>query len=171
MVSRSVILPLIIVVILSGIGGILTAQKVTQNKLEKTRQSAVQDLGDETAPGATDPLQKNSSEETNAKPGRYTQYSKDDTSNGYENTILFFYASWCPECRGFKQNLKDANIPENTQILEVNYDKSDELKKQYSVTLQSTFVNISSSGAEKSKWVGYGKDKSLETVLENLKVQ
>ena len=55
MVSRSVILPLIIVVILSGIGGILTAQKVTQNKLEKTRQSAVQELGDETAPSATDP--------------------------------------------------------------------------------------------------------------------
>lgn len=100
--------------------------------------------------------------------GRYTSYSPQKVGeSGYEQTVLFFHASWCPECRAFKQNIS-SDVPEGVQILEVNYDTSQDLKQKYGVTLQSTFVRVSGDGTLQTKWVGYGKDKSLQTVLSNL---
>lgn len=87
---------------------------------------------------------------------------------GFTTTILFFYASWCPECRGFDQAIVSQNVPDGTQILRVNYDDSQSLKQQYGVTIQSTFVSVTSNGELISKWVGYGQDKSVEAILQNV---
>jgi hypothetical protein len=82
---------------------------------------------------------------------------------------VFFHAPWCVECRAFKAAIQSGTIPQGTQILEADYGSSIDLKKQYGVTLQSTFVRVNSSGELQKKWSGYGKDKSLVAVLENLK--
>lgn len=124
---------------------------------------------------AATPVQASTEEETTeeatvATPGRYAQYSQEAlTTNGYNTNVVFFYAPWCPECRAFKQAITSADIPAGTQILEADYDSSTDLRKQYGVTLQSTFVRVSSEGTLQKKWVGYGKDKSIQTVLENVK--
>lgn len=103
-----------------------------------------------------------------AKAGRYTTYSKNELSAGYDTNVIFFYAPWCPECRAFKQAIQSGTIPPGVQFLEADFDSSTDLKKQYGVTLQSTFVKVSASGSQQSKWVGYGKEKSTQTVLNNL---
>lgn len=101
--------------------------------------------------------------------GRYTGYSEGEiAASGYDTTVLFFHASWCPECRAFEQAINDSTIPAGVQILKVDYDSSADLRQKYGVTLQSTFVSVNDDGAEVSQWVGYGKDKSVEAILENL---
>lgn len=103
-----------------------------------------------------------------SSPGRFIEYSSDALSAPeYSTTILFFYAGWCPECRGFEKAINAGTIPTSTQILRVDYDNSSDLKQKYGVTIQSTFVRIKSDGALQAKWVGYGRDKSIQTILDN----
>ncbi|MBP9738960.1 thioredoxin family protein [Candidatus Saccharibacteria bacterium] len=123
---------------------------------------------------AESPAQSTNTSATNTKPanttaGRYEQYSSGAVSDAsYDTTVVFFYAPWCPECRAFKQAITDGQIPDGVQVLEADFDSSTDLKKKYGVTLQSTFVRVNTSGDLQQKWVGYGKDKSLSSVLENV---
>lgn len=101
--------------------------------------------------------------------GRYADFTTDrQMEQGFTNTILFFYASWCPECRGFDQAIQSQAIPDGTQILRINYDNSTQLKQQYGVTIQTTFVRVTSDGQFIKKWVGYGQDKSVNAILQNV---
>jgi thiol-disulfide isomerase/thioredoxin len=100
--------------------------------------------------------------------GRYADYSSSLLAEaGYSETILFFHAAWCPECRAFEQAIKTDAIPDGVQVLKVDYDNSDDLRQKYEVTIQSTFVKVNTNGERVSTWVGYGRDKSLSAVLEN----
>lgn len=105
-----------------------------------------------------------------AASGRYVDYSDEILSekcSGYNKTILFFYAPWCPECRGFDQAIKASTVPGGTQILKVDYDSSTDLKKKYGVTIQTTFVRVDENGEKVKLWTGYGAEKSLDLILEN----
>jgi len=72
------------------------------------------------------------------------------------HVVLFFRAGWCPTCRALDADIK-ANfsaIPSNLTILDVDYDNSTELKRQYGVTYQHTLVEIDSEGRMIKKWSG-----------------
>ncbi len=100
--------------------------------------------------------------------GRYSNYSSSTLSaKGFSETILFFHAPWCPECRVYDSVIQGASLPIGTQILKVDYDTSTDLKNRYGVTLQTTFVKVTSKGEKVSMWSAYGKEKSLQAVLEN----
>jgi thiol-disulfide isomerase/thioredoxin len=102
-------------------------------------------------------------------PGVYREYSEDAVAeSGYDITILFFHASWCPECRAFEQAIEADDIPDGVQILKVDYDSATDLKQQYDVTMQTTFVRVDDTGEHQGSWVGYGKDRSLEAILTEL---
>ena len=100
--------------------------------------------------------------------GRYTDYSEAAVADGcYTDTILFFHAPWCPECRGFEEAIKSGEVPEGAQILKVDYDSETDLRKQHEVTIQSTFVRVDPAGKTVKLWSGYGQDKSVDAILEN----
>ncbi len=100
--------------------------------------------------------------------GRYADYSSASLdAAGYDTTIIFFHASWCPECRGFEKAIQANSIPDGVQILKADYDSSQELRQKYGVTIQSTFVRIDATGAKLASWTGYGKDKSIDAIIEN----
>lgn len=102
-------------------------------------------------------------------PGSYRDYSQDLVADpAYDTTILFFHASWCPECRAFDESIRSGSIPGGVQILKVDYDSETDLKQRYGVTIQSTFVKVGPDGEEISSWVGYGKDRSIDTILGEL---
>jgi hypothetical protein len=102
--------------------------------------------------------------------GRYAEYSAAAVADEcYTDTILFFHASWCPECRGFEEAIKGGTVPDGAQILKVDYDSATDLRKKHEVTIQSTFVRVDSSGERVKLWSGYGQDKSVDAVLENTK--
>lgn len=131
---------------------------------ETTKQASnVPQKTETTSPSATT---KSSDSQT---AGRYTTYTEEAVADSaYDTTIVFFYAPWCPECRAYKQAIQSDTIPEGVQFLEADFDSSTELKKRYGVTLQTTFVRVNTAGELQKKWAGYGKEKSLSTVLENV---
>ena len=92
------------------------------------------------------------------KAGSYEAYSSEKIamSSSTHNVVLFFHASWCPTCIAVDKDIK-ANlnaIPTSLTILDVNYDKSTDLKKKYGVTYQHTFVQVDAQGNLIKKWSG-----------------
>lgn len=154
------------------IGGVVLVLGALFAVLWWQQQQTQKQTNDTTAPSVT------SSEKSNNTPddskgtvaaGRYVTYDATTiASQGYTQTILFFHAAWCPECRAFEQAIESSAIPDGVQIVKVDYDTATELRQKYGVTLQSTFVEVAADGSKKALWVGYGKDKSVEAILENL---
>ena len=79
--------------------------------------------------------------------GQYKDYETGDVPNG-KDAILFFHASWCPDCQRNDNNLKDwykANyIP--LSVYKIDYDSAIGLKQKYGVVQQDTFVRIDGEG-------------------------
>jgi hypothetical protein len=51
----------------------------------------------------------------------------------------------------------------------IDYDSATDLRKQHGVTIESTFVRVDPAGERVKLWSGYGKDKSVDAILENTK--
>lgn len=91
------------------------------------------------------------------KGGQYVPYDASKIAFAKEGkVVLFFRASWCPTCRALDANIKAnlSQIPENVLILDVDYDKYVDLKKQYGVTYQHTLVQVDVMGTMIAKWSG-----------------
>ncbi len=92
------------------------------------------------------------------KAGTYEAYLAESVAMASDthDVVLFFRASWCPTCRALDSdiNLNSKMIPASLSILDVDYDKSTDLKKKYSVTYQHTFVQVDNKGNLIKKWSG-----------------
>ncbi|WP_129666847.1 thioredoxin family protein [Phytoactinopolyspora endophytica] len=116
-----------------------------------------------------DPMDDDGSDDMELAAGTYREYSEDAVADaGFDTTILFFHASWCPECRAFEEAIEEGTIPVGVQILKVDYDSETELKQTYEVTLQTTFVRVDHDGEHLGTWVGYGEDRSIDAILDEL---
>lgn len=70
------------------------------------------------------------------------------------NVVLFFNAAWCPTCRETVANLDANGVPAGLTVVSVDYDGSSQLKREYGVTVQHTFVQVDPSGAQQTKFTG-----------------
>ncbi|MCC6290947.1 thioredoxin family protein [Candidatus Nomurabacteria bacterium] len=109
----------------------------------------------------------NGEENTVTKSGSYEAYSPEKIARASvdHDVVLFFRASWCPTCRAVDSDIK-ANlneIPASLTILDIDYDKSSELKQKYGVTYQHTFVQVDKDGNLIKKWSGSPTLSSLVT--------
>ncbi len=68
--------------------------------------------------------------------------------------VLFFAASWCPACQAADKNFSSETIPENINLLKVDYDKYNDLKVKYWVTMQHTYVEVDTEWNLIKKWSG-----------------
>ena len=61
---------------------------------------------------------------------------------------IFFHADWCPVCVQLEKEIMTdlSSFSEGTVILKANFDQENELKKQYDILSQSTFVIIDKNG-------------------------
>ena len=100
---------------------------------------------------------------------RYVEYSDtaiaEATANGGK-ALLFFHASWCPTCRVAENDIlsKADQLPDDLTIIKTDYDTYSDLKKQYGVTYQHTFVQVDSEGAMITKWNGGSLDEIIDRV-------
>lgn len=88
--------------------------------------------------------------------GSYEEYSSKRFSelHGNEKFILFFSADWCPLCRVLEGKIKkDMDVLNGHAVLEANYDKEVELKKEYSVLVQTTMIFFNADGTIADKKV------------------
>lgn len=108
-------------------------------------------------------------EESDLAVGTYRDYSEEALAEpGYETNVIFFHASWCPECRAFEQSIEAGPIPDGVQILKADYDTETALKDKYGVDIQTTFVKVDDAGEMISRWVGYEQDRSVDNLLQQL---
>jgi thiol-disulfide isomerase/thioredoxin len=76
------------------------------------------------------------------------------TFHGAGDVVLFFNASWCPTCRATVESLDADGVPAGLTVVSVDYDAATDLRKQYGVTVQHTFVQVDPAGNEVAKFTG-----------------
>lgn len=84
------------------------------------------------------------------------EYQAAKASYASSKVVLFFNATWCSTCKKARSNL-EANlsaIPADLAIVLVDFDSETDLRRQYGVTVQHTFVQIDAAGTELAKWSG-----------------
>ena len=68
--------------------------------------------------------------------------------------VLFFHASWCPDCKATDTSLTADGVPDGLTVVKVDYDTETDLKKKYGITQQHTFVEVDPEQMAVSKWTG-----------------
>lgn len=99
--------------------------------------------------------------------GTYTAYSATKVNETKGTKILFFHASWCPQCRALDKSITEGTIPSGVTIFKVDYDTNQVLRQQYGVTIQTTLVKIDDNGKLAAKYVAY-EHPTLQALIDNL---
>lgn len=82
------------------------------------------------------------------------------------DVVLFFSAPWCPTCQASVNSLNTDGVPEGLAVVDVDFDTATDLRQEYGVTVQHTYVQVDESGQELAKWTGSisGEDIAEQTV-------
>ena len=100
---------------------------------------------------------KKSDSQTEAAPAgyvSYSDYSKNKAQYDEADVVLFFNASWCSTCAEADQQLASEQFPDGLVVVSVDYDANEDLRQQYGVTVQHTFVQVNPDGSEVTKFSG-----------------
>lgn len=105
-----------------------------------------------------------------AEAGKYEAYSEEAmAATASKQRLLFFHASWCPQCRELDASIRESSLPANIVILKVDYDSSQALRQKYGVTLQTTVVKIDAEGNKLKSFVAYNEPTFASVERELLK--
>ncbi len=97
--------------------------------------------------------------------GTYVEYSDTAIADAQGTRLLFFHASWCPQCRSIDADIAADGVPDDVTIIKVDYDSNQALRQQYGVTLQTTFVEVDAAGNAIQSFVAYDTP-SLRAVID-----
>ncbi len=102
-------------------------------------------------------------------PGAYltrAEYQSQMAAREGTKVVYFFHADWCPSCRATDAAVAADGLPDGLTLVKVDYDTETDLRKEYGVTQQHTFVQVDPDGGELAKWTGSisGADIEAETV-------
>lgn len=100
---------------------------------------------------------------------RYVAYSEAGVKNTDGRKLLFFHAPWCPQCNALEADIESNGVPEGFTIFKVDYDSATALKQRYSVTIQTTVVEVNKDGRQLKKTVPYD-NPTMDYVLNELGV-
>ena len=143
-----------VVVALLAIGGVLYASRQKEPVATVTTT-------------AEQPAKTQESESTATTPGSYVAYSSEAVTKATGTKVIFFHASWCPQCRQLDASIKAGKVPDNTTFFKADYDSNQALRKKYGVTIQTTLVTVDDTGKLVRKYVAYD-DPTLQSVINNL---
>lgn len=100
--------------------------------------------------------------------GAYVEYSPAVVADADGRVFLFFYAPWCPQCVSMDSDITAEGVPSGVTIVKVDYDSNQDLRAEYGVTQQTTFVEVDASGEKlQDNYVAYA-DPTLQTALDAL---
>lgn len=86
----------------------------------------------------------------------YETYAADPAAYAADGhpVVLFFHADWCPDCRATEESLTTEGVPEGLTVVKVDYDSMTDLRQQFGVVQQHTFVQVDADGEEITTWTG-----------------
>ncbi len=115
-------------------------------------------------PSATGSAAGSDAPATTSAPGAYltrAEYQDEMADRSGTAVVLFFHASWCPDCRATEAAIDASGVPDGLTVVKVDFDSETELRRQYGVTQQHTFVQIGSDGGEIRKWTGSADGEAI----------
>jgi thiol-disulfide isomerase/thioredoxin len=95
--------------------------------------------------------------QTEQKRAQLIEYSKDTDLKALSaqgKTVVFFFATWCPNCIMTLTELSEKWSDVNPDLILViaDYDAETALKAEYGVTYQDTFVLLTPEATVKKRW-------------------
>jgi thiol-disulfide isomerase/thioredoxin len=96
--------------------------------------------------------------------GAYVDYTDGAIEATPGPKVLFFHASWCPNCRELDEQLRAEGAPDGLTVFKVDYDSRTDLRQKYGVTIQTTVVFVDDDGEMLSSSVLY-EDPSIEALV------
>ena len=96
--------------------------------------------------------------------GAYIDYSDGIIAKTEGTKVLFFHASWCPNCRALEKDINAGPLPAGLTIIKVDFDNSADLRQRYGVTLQTTVVYVDDDGSELGKTI-LADDPSVDALV------
>ncbi|MCP4523310.1 MAG: thioredoxin family protein [Candidatus Gracilibacteria bacterium] len=97
--------------------------------------------------------------------GKFVPFTSEAVAATTGTKVLFFHASWCGSCNSAAKSFSSESAPDELSIFDVDYDSNIDLRKQYGVTTQHTFVQIDENGEMLKRWFG---SRSYEDILNEL---
>jgi thioredoxin 1 len=79
-----------------------------------------------------------------------------------KKVALFFHASRCPACVAANKDFMAMSLADNSVIFKVDYDTMTDLKKQYGVTSQHTFVFLNTDMTASSVKMGLTAAQAID---------
>ena len=109
-------------------------------------------------------------EEPVAQAGAYVDYSDTVLAETADTKrVLFFHAEWCSVCKNFENQINTTGVPAGVTIIETDYDKETDLKEQYGVRTQSTFVLLDETGEVVQTWpFGQGLSGNIQNLFDQV---
>jgi len=107
--------------------------------------------------------------QTESQPGVYTTYSEEAIATTKGTKLLFFHASWCPQCRQIEASIQTDGIPTGVTVFKIDYDSNQKLREKYGVTIQTTFVKIDDAGNKIASYVAYEEPRFSSVERELLR--
>ena len=165
--KRVIIVVLALVVLIGGAVSVYAATRpgatpAAQTSTDQTSTSSTPPAG---APAPSASPTEAAAETDAAASGVYVDYSPTAIADAEGRALLFFHAPWCPQCRSVEADILSEGVPAGVTIIKVDYDSHQDLRQQYGVTLQTTFVEVDSSGAGLQTYVAYD-DPQLQAVID-----
>ena len=166
--NKRVIIVVLALVVL--IGGAVSVYAATRPGATPAAQTSTDQTSTSSTPPAAAPAPSASptdaaAETDAAASGVYVDYSPTAIADAEGRALLFFHAPWCPQCRSVEADILSEGVPAGVTIIKVDYDSHQDLRQQYGVTLQTTFVEVDSSGAGLQTYVAYD-DPHLQAVID-----
>lgn len=101
----------------------------------------------------------------------YQDYSQEKLLSAVKKgkVVLFFAAtSWCSTCSELDKAIKGnySKLPQDITILKVDYDRDQEMRRKYAVTMQTTLILLDSTGNEVKRWVSGDFNKLLSELAD-----
>jgi thiol-disulfide isomerase/thioredoxin len=96
--------------------------------------------------------------------GAYVDYTDGAIEATAGPKVLFFHASWCPQCRQLDEELRAQGAPDGLTVFKIDYDNRTDLRQKYGVTLQTTVVFVDDRGELISSTVLYD-DPSIASLV------
>jgi thioredoxin 1 len=92
-------------------------------------------------------------------------YRADPAAYAGTKVVLFFHASWCPQCREVEQSLTSAPVPAGLTVVKVDYDTQTHLRRTYGVTIQHTFVQVDPSDPSQAALATWSVATTADQIL------